>query len=107
MTTYVVRVEESKEFVGIYAASNEPELFWLVDQLTDPYICEYARLNFGGVCFAGKCSRFVTLDEMNEREIYCGTMLNGPRFTDEMYEFEGRWKAITKDCYPKRDGTDD
>jgi hypothetical protein len=107
MTTYVVRVEESKEFVGIYAASNEPELFWLVDQLTDPYICEYARLNFGGICFAGACSRFVSLDEMTEKEIEWGHELNEPRFTEEMIEFKGRWKPITKDCYPKRDGTDD
>ena len=33
MTTYVVRLKENKEFVGIYAGKNEPDLFWLVDQL--------------------------------------------------------------------------
>ena len=107
MSTYVVRVIDGKEFVGIYAADNEPELFWLVDQLTDPYICEYARLGFGGICFAGTCSKFVPYDEMTDKEIDAGTELNEPRFTDELYEFKGRWKPITKHCYPKRDGTDD
>lgn len=108
MTTYVVRVKDSKEFVGIYSANDEPELFWLVDQLTDPYICEYAWLTLGGVGFAGKCSRFVHYDEMTDKEIDADTKLNKPRFTDELYEFEGRWFPITENCpFSERDGTDD
>ena len=109
MTTYVVRLKENKEFVGIYAGKNEPDLFWLVDQLCDPYACEYARLSFGGLYFAGKCSRFVDLDEMSEEETHNTPELNEPKFTEEITEFKGRWKPIIKDCYTEllRGGKDD
>lgn len=99
MTTYVVRFQKSQEFVGIYSASKESEIFWLVDQLCDPYACEYAKLNFGGIGFAGKCSRFVSSDKQTNEEIDYGTELNDPEFTEEMLDFKGRWKKITEDCY--------
>ena len=99
MTTYVVRMKEGKEFVGIYAARNQPSLFWLVDQLCDPYACEYSKLSVGGLHFIGKCSKFITLDNQTEKEIEQGIELNGPEFTEEMLTFAGKWKELTEDYY--------
>jgi hypothetical protein len=102
MSAYLVRVDETKEFVGIYACDTEQSLFWLVDQCCDPYQCEYTELGFGGIFFPGKCDRFIPLKESTRKEIDDGTNLSRAEFTEELIDFDSKWKMITKDCYGLR-----
>ena len=44
MSNYLVRLIENKEIVGFFNAGNDHELFWLVDECTDPWACERQKL---------------------------------------------------------------
>jgi len=49
MPTAIVRLKEDKQIVGVFAYPDEKELFWLVDEVTDPYGCEYVDFGYGGI----------------------------------------------------------
>jgi len=49
---WFVRVIHNKVAVGIYTC-NELELVDLVDEATEPDLCEYKKLDLGGFVFAG------------------------------------------------------
>lgn len=50
---YLVRVIDSKEFVGIFWASSIAWLAALVDEVCDPGACEFKRLSDGGFYIHG------------------------------------------------------
>lgn len=59
--TYVVRLAkepgEPAELVGLFVARDSNELYWLIDEVTDPSDCEYARAPNGfGITWADKGS---------------------------------------------------
>ena len=47
MPAYLLRIAGTKQFVGFYAAESEDELFFLIDEETDPYEYEYAIVEYG------------------------------------------------------------
>jgi hypothetical protein len=49
MATYLVRLQESNELVGIFWAENLFDLAFCIDEATDPYSCEYKKLAHGGI----------------------------------------------------------
>ena len=53
MTLYAVRIADGHEAVAILDAESITDLWWLVDQVTDPGTCEYKRLVRGGIVWEG------------------------------------------------------
>ena len=102
MSAYLVRVNKTKEFVGIYACDDEAGLFWLVDECCDPYQCEYTELGFGGIFFPDECGRFVPLKESTQKEIDDGCNLGEAEFTGELIDFDFKWKMIKKHYHKLR-----
>lgn len=43
-----VRYKESKELLGLFWGPNMEELWWSVDEYTDPFECEYSKTNRRG-----------------------------------------------------------
>jgi hypothetical protein len=54
MQAYLVRFRVSKELVGIYVCSTRRDLFALVDELLDPFECEFAAIGEGGFHWTGE-----------------------------------------------------
>lgn len=55
MTTYLVRTIDSKRLIGVFAAEDSAQLFYVVDEALDPFRCEYLRLVAGeGVFMDGQ-----------------------------------------------------
>lgn len=52
MNVYLARLIQNKEVVGLFAAENMRDLFWAIDEVTNPYECEWIEAPSGaGVCF--------------------------------------------------------
>ena len=49
MATAIVRLKKDKQIVGVFAYRDKTELFWLADEVTDPYGCEYVDFKYGGI----------------------------------------------------------
>jgi hypothetical protein len=49
MPTYLVRIIESRDLVGIFSADSIHELIVVIDECTEADACEYVRLPTGGV----------------------------------------------------------
>ena len=49
MPTYLVRIIEAHDLVGIFVASDLRALAFLIDECTDPGDCEYQRMKPGGI----------------------------------------------------------
>ena len=49
MNIHIVRLQDNKEIVGIFATESRAELFDIVDECTDPSACEFATLPSGGI----------------------------------------------------------
>jgi len=47
MTTYLVRTIESKRLIGVFAAGTSAQLFQVVDEMLDPFQCEFLHLVAG------------------------------------------------------------
>ena len=47
MPTYILRYKGADEFVGLYAADTDYDLFDLIDEETDPVDYEFAPVHFG------------------------------------------------------------
>ena len=99
MTTYIVRAIENHDLVGIFSAPNENEhLFDLVDELTSPYNCEYAKFSLGGIFFEGrapKSASFESIDEYAEREEDLPEP-KSPRYSYIMLESNFKWKKFKR-----------
>jgi hypothetical protein len=49
MPTYLVRLMDNLDLVGIFVARNVKDLAIAVDECTDPWDCEYIVLGVGGI----------------------------------------------------------
>ena len=63
MATYLVRLQESNELVGIFWADNLKALGWLIDEAVDPFICEYKKLPYGGIFWPNPIDVTIPLDD--------------------------------------------
>ncbi|MGR3501066.1 hypothetical protein [Pseudaestuariivita sp.] len=61
MPVFMVRLKDEQELVGFFSIDSEfggEDLFWTVDEVTNPYACEACELpNPGGVLFLGRASK--------------------------------------------------
>ena len=48
MANYIVRLKETKEIVGIFSATNLTMLADMIDEVTDPFDCEYSPIDDDG-----------------------------------------------------------
>lgn len=55
MSAYIVREIGTDQLVGFVEADSIHELFWLVDEATDPFGCEYKRITNGGILWQESC----------------------------------------------------
>jgi hypothetical protein len=60
MATALVRIIGDRQIVGIFAYRDLEELFWLIDQATDPYQCEYFNLKNGGIIWYDKANQLIS-----------------------------------------------
>jgi len=51
MGTYAVRMRETQEIVGLFAASSKSWLWDQVDEILEPSDCEYISVANGGIVF--------------------------------------------------------
>jgi hypothetical protein len=49
MPTYLVRIIETRDLVGVFSADNIHQLIIIVDECTEPDECEYTRMGPGGI----------------------------------------------------------
>ncbi|KZD20349.1 hypothetical protein A4A58_19100 [Tardiphaga robiniae] len=52
MPTYLVRIIETRDLVGVFSADNIVQLIDIVDECTEPDECEYTRMGPGGIMWA-------------------------------------------------------
>lgn len=65
MQTYLVRARGSKRLVGIFSAMGSDGLFHVVDELADPFECEFLELLPGeGIFVDGQFAQ--ALDDLDE-----------------------------------------
>ena len=50
MPGYVVRLINGGEPVAVVSAESIKELFWVVDEATDPSVCEFKKMPSPGGC---------------------------------------------------------
>lgn len=62
MATYLVRMEETNELVGIFWAQSLVELYWAIDECCDPGISQIKKLPRGGIFFPKKTKLKVPFD---------------------------------------------
>jgi hypothetical protein len=63
MSTAIVRLKETKEIVGFYAHEDSLDLFAMVDEVTDPYACEYMSIIYGGFHWPNSEAAIIFSDE--------------------------------------------
>ena len=74
MKVYLVRDMSDKQFYGIFCAPSRADLFWLIDEFTDPGSMEFITLLSGGIYNTNRhsgtvpCPREIWEDETQEAE---------------------------------------
>jgi hypothetical protein len=53
MPAYLVRAIKDHDLVGVFVAPSVLQLALLIDEVTDPEICEYQRLGSRGIIWTG------------------------------------------------------
>lgn len=93
MANYLVRLIENKEIVGFFSAGSDHELFWLVDECTDPWGCERQKLVGGwGVIWPAPKAFKVPLKNLDAE-----VKLNKAQLTEGATTLlldEGKWKLV-------------
>ena len=83
MSMYIVRLAETLEFVGIFAAGNESELAGFVDEIVAPCDCEFAHCPNGGLISAASGAAMVPMPALDPLDVELG--IAGPvDFADAM-----------------------
>jgi hypothetical protein len=107
MATALVRMIEDKQIVGMFVYRDPQDLFWLVDQATNPYACEFVNLKYGGLIWKKNAGPLISDDlykawnadddgeSLNEidDEIYDGASLDEYSFEQAI---DSDWTPITK-----------
>lgn len=65
MATALVRMIEDKQIVGMFVYKEPEDLFWLVDQSTNPYACEFINLKYGGLIWKQNAGPLIS-DKLKE-----------------------------------------
>lgn len=98
MSTYLVRIQNTKELVGLFWSENMNQLYDTIDEACDPAICEIKKLTFGGVFWGSQVP--VTLP-LNEEEDYDDTKSKLKNYClsdillDDITDSKG-WKSMDK-----------
>jgi hypothetical protein len=89
---WFVRVIENKVSIGIYACT-ELRLADLIDEVTEPDLCEYKKLEPGGFVFGGEYAlHALSDDEENEAPYLADCRLT--ESWDGIYKDEGLWRRM-------------
>ena len=107
MTTALVRLIEGKNIVGMFVYRDPEDLFWLIDQATNPYECEFINLKYGGLIWKNESPPLFSdaffnawnadddgeaIGDMND-EFYDGAQLDEYAFNQAI---DSDWTPITK-----------
>ncbi len=108
MATALVRHIDDKQIVGMFAYRELGELFWLVDEATNPYECEFINLKYGGLIWKNESAPLISddlykawhadddgelLNETGSDEFYDGAQLDEYAFEQAL---DSDWIKITK-----------
>jgi len=69
MTTALVRIRDDCQVVGMFSFTNLMDLFWLIDECTDPYQCEFIRIEHGGIYFPNNADKLYTWKEIKDKNV--------------------------------------
>jgi poly-D-alanine transfer protein DltD len=100
MSAALVRLIKNKQIVGFYACEDSSDLFNLVDQITDPYGCEYIWIEYGGFHWPKSDAAIIFTDKhlKSDGDIYAshfdGAEMDAYLFLD-VFGNDG-WIAFTK-----------
>jgi hypothetical protein len=100
---YLVRTKDTKQLVGVFAATNPAELFNIVDEELDPFSCEFFEMQSGDGLFMD--GQFVTHTDIEE--VTCVTIeptdvlhSSGIRMTEQLDlaipDLPNAWHSFTK-----------
>jgi hypothetical protein len=108
MATALVRLIEGKNIVGMFVYRDPEDLFWLVDQATNPYECEFINIKYGGLIWKNESAPLFSdaffnawnadddgelLNEVGSDETYDGAQLDEYAFEQAI---DSDWTKITK-----------
>lgn len=80
---YLVRTKEGREIVGLFAAPTIKELFWVIDECTNPNDCEYIKILTGGFMWCKGGTPVLAEDKGDDTE-YEDDDLSGGGFSDRV-----------------------
>ena len=105
MSTALVRMKSDKQIVGMFVYKNEKDLFWLVDQATDPYDCEYVDIDHGGLIWLGQSEKLVDdeyqkwVDESEDEDAPHEMIFNNASIDEYAYDrvVANEWIDVTNE----------
>ena len=105
MPTAIVRQIDDKQIVGVFAYPNNKELFWLVDQVTDPYGCEYVDFDYGGIAWYNKAETLFAdeyqawADSKNDEDAPYEQKFDGASLDDYLWQTlcDADWISVAKE----------
>ena len=107
MATALVRMIEDQQIVGMFVYKEPEDLFWLVDQIEDPFHCEFIDIKYGGLIWEKESKPVISNEFFNiwhnsddikaiealEDEVYDGAQLDEYSFNQVI---DSKWTKITK-----------
>jgi hypothetical protein len=107
MATALVRMIEDQQIVGMFVYKEPEDLFWLVDQIEDPFHCEFIDIKYGGLIWEKESKPVISNKFFNtwhnsddikaiealEDEVYDGAQLDEYSFNQVI---DSKWTKITK-----------
>lgn len=95
MKCVLVRMKETKSLVGVFTYNNAEELFWLIDEVTDPNVVEVKFIKTGvGVVWEDPKAQIVGHFEDDDADIN----LDGASFTSVLNNIaffdDSEWSGI-------------
>lgn len=97
MSAYLVRLVVNKEPVGVFfCTKRDDELFWMVDEITDPYGCECAPIRNGFVAFPNSIDEWDEISGGDEPEASTEESGFDTHVSISMFGAIGRWTPITR-----------
>lgn len=85
MATFIVRVRDNREAVGIFSAEDLDELLDLVDEVTDAPNCEYAEIESGGVVWLRKAAALPLSVDWEEAQPPVLQLIGAPEVTEAWF----------------------
>jgi hypothetical protein len=92
MSAYIVRLIDTDELVGLLITDTVKDLFWAVDEVTDPNSCEFKRIKFGGILWHVGTGQVYEEDDSEEPAPLDGASFS--EYTMAAYEDGRRWKQF-------------